>query len=346
MINGFYGLATRALHVLDGETAHGVSLAALKAGLGPRQTTPDHACLATSVAGLSVSNPLGLAAGYDKNGEVADAMLATGFGFVECGAVTPRPQAGNPKPRVFRLSADRAVINRMGFNNDGLDVFTQRMQARSDRGGVVGVNLGANKDSEDRPGDYVKSLKALDGLCQFFTVNISSPNTPGLRDLQSADALDELLARVADARGQAPVFLKLAPDISDSSILDMVEAVRRHGLDGLILSNTTLARPDSLCSSHAGEAGGLSGRPLFQRSTQLLKAFREAAGPDMPIIGVGGVEDAETAWAKIRAGANLVQLYSALVYKGPGLVGEIKRGLVDRLQAEGFSSVSEAVGTL
>ena len=344
-MSGLYSLATRALRVLTPEDAHKVGLLGLRLGLGPRQNGADDPRLAVSLAGLDLPNPVGLAAGFDKNADAPDALLKAGFGFVECGAVTPRPQPGNAKPRVFRLSEDRAVINRMGFNNNGLEAFKARLEARQHRSGVVGVNLGANKDSTDRAGDYTLALKELKGSAGFFTINISSPNTPGLRNLQSADALDDLLARVAGVRGSAPVFLKVAPDIDEGEIDRMVMAVRAHGLDGIIVSNTTLARPDSLLSEQAQEAGGLSGRPLFERSTQLLRLFRQAAGPDLPLIGVGGVENAETAWAKVKAGANAIQLYSALVYEGPGLVQSIKAGLVERLHAEGFASISEAVGT-
>jgi dihydroorotate dehydrogenase len=344
-MSGVFDLAGKALHLLPPETAHRVGIEALKRGVGPRGGEDDPV-LRTNLAGLELSNPVGLAAGFDKNAEAPDALLRAGFGFVECGAVTPRPQPGNPKPRVFRLEADHAVINRMGFNNEGLDLFRARLEARAGRPGLIGVNLGANKDSEDRAGDYVTCLKALDGLAGFFTVNISSPNTPGLRDLQAADALEDLLSRVATARGEmtakAPVFLKVAPDIADEEAESMVETVRRHGLDGVIVSNTTLARPESLCSIYRGEAGGLSGRPLFERSTALLRRFREAAGPDMPLIGVGGIEDGETAYAKIRAGAQALQLYSALVYGGPGLVTRIKRELAALLKRDGFASVDEA----
>lgn len=346
----FHNFATAALRLLPPEDAHQLGLLGMRLGLGPKQVEPDDPRLRVSLAGLDMPNPVGLAAGFDKNAQAPDALLQAGFGFVECGAVTPRAQPGNPRPRVFRLTEDQAVINRMGFNNTGLDVFRARLERRLHRPGIVGVNLGANKDSSDRAEDYATALTQLDGLVGFFTINISSPNTPGLRNLQSADALEDLLGRVAEARaaqadGLAPIFLKVAPDIEEAEIERMVRAVRTHKLNGIIVSNTTLARPDSLQNIHAAEAGGLSGRPLFERSTHMLKLFRQAAGTDMALIGVGGVENAATAWAKIRAGANAIQLYSALVYAGPGLVQSIKTGLVERLQAEGFGSISEAVGT-
>lgn len=349
-MSAIHNFAAGVLRLFPPEDAHQLGLLGLRLGLGPKQVEPDDPRLRINLAGLDMPNPVGLAAGFDKNAQAPDALLQAGFGFVECGAVTPRAQPGNPRPRVFRLTEDHAVINRMGFNNAGLDKFRARLETRRHRPGVVGVNLGANKDSSDRAEDYATALAQLDGLASFFTINISSPNTPGLRNLQSADALDDLLGRVAEARAAqtdatAPVFLKVAPDIEESAIERMVMAVRTHKLNGIIVSNTTLARPESLQNAHAGEAGGLSGRPLFERSTHMLKLFRQAAGPDLPLIGVGGVENADTAWAKIRAGANAIQLYSALVYAGPGLVQSIKAGLLDRLQAEGFGSISEAVGT-
>ncbi|MCW5725127.1 MAG: quinone-dependent dihydroorotate dehydrogenase [Maricaulaceae bacterium] len=340
-----HDLAARALRLLPPETAHSASLVGLRLGLGPKQRAADDPVLRTRLAGLDLPNPVGLAAGYDKNAEAPDALLAMGFGFVECGAVTPRPQAGNPRPRLFRLTEDKAVINRMGFNNAGLAAFKARLSARAGRPGVVGVNLGANKDSDDRAADYVQGLSGLDGLAGFFTVNISSPNTPGLRALQGKDALDDLLGRVMAARGAAPVFLKVAPDIGAADVAVIADAVKAHGVDALIVSNTTIERPASLKSRHAAEAGGLSGLPLLARSTALLKEFRAALGPEIPLIGVGGIQCANCVMAKIRAGASAVQLYTALVYQGPGLVGRIKRDLAARLKAEGFSSVAEAVGT-
>jgi len=339
-----HDLIARALHVFEPETAHRFGVLGLKAGLGPRQLRRDHPMLATSIAGLDLPNPLGLAAGFDKNADAPDALLAAGFGFVELGAVTPRPQDGKPRPRIFRLASDRAVINRMGFPNQGLDQFEARLRRRQGRGGMVGVNLGANLDSEDRIADYVACLDRLKDLAQFFTVNISSPNTPGLRNLQVEGVLDELLSAVAQVRGKAPVFLKIAPDIGDADVAGIVAALGRHGLDGIIVSNTSILRPENLTSPHMGEGGGLSGPPIFQRSTDLVRQFRRAAGPDLAIIGVGGIDSADTAYAKIRAGANAIQLYTGLIYQGPGLVQRIKSGLVKRLQADGFASVAEAVG--
>jgi len=336
--------ATGWLRGMDPERAHKLGMAGLKLGLGPRQRSADDPRLATRLAGIDLPNPVGLAAGFDKNAEAPDALLAMGFGFVECGAVTPRAQDGKPRPRIFRLEDDEAVINRMGFPNQGLSKFRGRLARRAGRGGVVGVNIGANLDSDDRIADYVTCLEALQGLAQFFTVNVSSPNTPGLRTLQSSGALDDLLHAVAGIRSTAPVFLKVAPDIEDSEAGVMVDAIARHGLDGIIVSNTSITRPESLKSPLMGEAGGLSGPPIFQRSTELVRAFRKAAGPELAIIGVGGVDSADAAYAKIRAGANAVQLYTGLVYHGPGLVQRIKAGLVERLQADGFASVSEAVG--
>jgi dihydroorotate dehydrogenase len=335
---------------LDPETAHRLTVKALTMGLGPRGGSDDP-ILATELAGLKLSNCVGLAAGFDKNAEAPDAMLAAGFGLVECGTVTPRPQAGNERPRLFRLSEDRAVINRMGFNNEGLDAFAARLQRRQGRGGVVGANIGANKDAEDRIADYVTGLTRLWPLADYFTVNISSPNTPGLRALQTRAALEELLGRLAVARkaatqkaGVRPVFLKVAPDLEEAEVGEIAEACLAHGIDGLIISNTTVARPASLRAATRREAGGLSGAPLFEPSTRVLGQFRAALAGRLPLIGAGGVGSGEQAYAKIRAGASAVQLYSAMVYEGPGLVGRIKRDLAQRLRADGFASVAEAVG--
>ena len=343
-----YDLAARALRTLDPEQAHTLTLAALKAGLGPRAHAADDPILAVTIAGLSLPNCIGLAAGFDKNAEVPDAMLNAGFGFVECGSVTPKPQPGSPKPRLFRLSEDGAVINRMGFNNAGLEAFASRLSARRARPGVVGANLGANKDSDDRIGDYVEGLKRLWGLASYFTVNVSSPNTPGLRALQTRAALDELLGRLGEVRqtleGRAPLFLKVAPDLEDAEIEGVAEACLANGVDALIVSNTTVARPASLRSAQREETGGLSGVPLFEPSTRVLQQFAAVSRGRLPLIGVGGVSSGADAYAKIRAGATAVQLYSAMVYAGPGLVTRVKRDLAARLRAEGFATVSDAVG--
>jgi dihydroorotate dehydrogenase len=338
--------ASKLLSYLPAESAHRLAIEGLKSGFGLRTKPSNESVLKTAIAGIELDHPVGLAAGFDKNAEVPDALLRAGFGFVEVGAVTPHPQVGNPRPRLFRLRRDQAVINRMGFNNDGLDAMKDRLRSRQDNAepGPVGVNLGANKDSEDRSADYVTCLKALSGLADFFTVNISSPNTPGLRNLQSAEALDDLLKRVNDVRWTEPVFLKIAPDIEAEDIETIVSAVLRHRISGLIVSNTTLARPDTLRSYNKAEMGGLSGKPLFDRSTALLKQVRKAAGADLPIIGVGGIDSAQAAYAKIRAGANVVQLYSALVYHGPGLAIRIRDGLAALLKADGYTSLSDAVG--
>ena len=343
-----HGIATRALRRLDPETAHTLTIAALKAGFGPKASqapTPD---LAVEIAGLSLPNGVGLAAGFDKNAEAPDAMLAAGFGFVECGTVTPLAQPGNPAPRLFRLTEDRGVINRLGFNNGGLEPYAARLAARPRRG-VVGANVGANKEASDRIGDYVTGLTRLWTLADYFTANISSPNTPGLRDLQAGDALQELLGRIAETRrgleardGRRPVFLKVAPDLKPIEIEQITETAVANGLDALIVGNTTLSRPARLLSPHAMETGGLSGAPLMDLSTRVLSQFRQAARGRIALIGVGGIASGADAYAKIRAGANAVQLYTAMIYQGPGLAPQIKRDLSRRLRADGFSSIAEA----
>ena len=345
-MSGVYGLATRLLRRLDAEDAHGLAVRALKLGLGPRGGRDDP-ILATGLAGLSLPNPVGLAPGFDKDAEVFAPMLRAGFGFVECGTVTPKPQAGNPRPRLFRLSEDRAVINRMGFNNRGLDAFGQRLARRGP--GIVGANIGANKDSPDRVVDYVTGLKRLWGKASYFAINVSSPNTPGLRALQTESALHDLLGRLAEAReslpaqGRAPLFLKVAPDLQGREVETIVETCVTYGLAGVMVSNTTVSRPP-LVSEFAGEAGGLSGAPLMELSTRILAEFAQAAAGRLALVGVGGISSGEDAYAKIRAGAAAVQLYSAMVFEGPGLVTQIKRDLAARLRADGFASVAEAVG--
>jgi dihydroorotate dehydrogenase len=332
-------LGAEALRKLDPETAHGWAIAALKTVPLPRPPADDP-ILQTTIAGLTLSNPVGLAAGLDKNAEALRGLSRLGFGFLECGSVTPVAQSGNPRPRLFRLSEDRAIINRMGFNNHGLEAFAAGLGDRP-KGVVVGGNLGANKDTEDKAADYVAGLQRLDGLADYFTVNISSPNTPGLRALQGREALDDLLGRVAEARGPAPVFLKIAPDLTAAEIGMIVEAALAHRIDALIVSNTTLERP-GLTAPEAGESGGLSGEPLKPFAARALQAAAGAATGRLPLIGVGGIASEADAWSRIRAGASAIQLYSALIYEGPGLVGRIKRDLAARLRAEGFSSVSHA----
>lgn len=343
--------ATRALRLLDPETAHAAALNGLRLGLGPRVRGDKFPRLRTVLAGLDLPNPFGMAAGFDKNGEAPDALLAAGFGFVECGTVTPRPQTGNPRPRIFRLSQDRAIINRLGFNNKGLDGIADRLGARAYRRGVVGANVGANKDSEDRTGDYVRGLGRVWRHAAYVTVNISSPNTPGLRGLQERGALQDLLGRLGEARalleaahGPRPLLLKVAPDLDETAIGDIAALALDHRLDALIVSNTTLQRPAHLTSEWRDEAGGLSGQPLFQISTRVLRMFRQASDARLALIGAGGVESGLTALAKIKAGASAVQLYSALVYEGPSLVARLLDELDGLLAAEGFDSVSEAVG--
>ncbi len=337
------GPATWVLRRLDPETAH--RLAVLGLAFAPLPPAPqDDPILRTTLAGIPLPSPVGLAAGLDKNAEALAGLARLGFGFVECGSVTPRPQAGNPRPRLFRLTEDRAVINRMGFNNDGLEAFAARL-AKRPPGVVVGANLGANKDTEDKAADYVAGLIRLRGLADYFTVNVSSPNTPGLRALQGREALDDLLGRIAEARGpeRAPVFLKIAPDLTAAEIGMIVEAAVAHRIDGLIVSNTTLARPDSLRSRNRAESGGLSGAPLKAGARAALRAAAEASQGRLTLIAAGGVDSGEEAYARLRAGATAVQIYSALVYEGPGLVRRIKRDLAARLRADGFSSAAQAV---
>ena len=329
---------------LEAEPAHRATIAALK--LMPARTTVLAQSLRTEVAGLTFPSPVGLGAGFDKDAEVFDAMLGLGFGFVEIGTLTPRPQAGNAKPRLFRLAEDDAVINRMGFNNRGQIAARERLAKRDRRRGIVGVNIGANKDSPDRIGDYVQGLRTMSPVADYLTVNISSPNTPGLRALQDYGALDALLSAVREERddGGPPVFLKVAPDLQRGDATRMVRSVIDNRIDGIIVANTTVSRP-SLKSPFAGEQGGLSGAPLKALALDALRQFRSAAGGEVPLIGCGGISTADDAWERIRAGASLVQLYSAMVYEGPGIARRMAAGLERKLEESGFASIAEAVGS-
>lgn len=341
----WYSLLDLALSRLDAEAAHGLAIRALKTGLLPGDRRADAPSLTTKVWGRSLPNPIGLAAGFDKNAEVADAMLAQGFGLVEIGSVTPRPQEGNPRPRLFRLPHDRGVINRMGFPGHGLDAVRSRLAARPRRG-FVGVNIGANKDSVDRAADYVTGCVALAPYADYLVCNVSSPNTPGLRNLQGRTELAGLLKRVQDAIAAKPVPLvvKIAPDATDDDLDDIVFVCRDLRLDGIIIGNTTLSRPASLKSDRRAETGGLSGAPLTALSTEVLRKTARRVERQFPLIGCGGVGSGEDAYAKIRAGATLVQLYSAMVYEGPPLIRRIKDELAALLARDGFKSVADAVG--
>lgn len=335
------------LHRCDPETAHGLAILALRAGLAPRPGAYTSARLRTRLAGLDLPNPVGLAAGFDKNAVALGPLSRAGFGFIEAGAVTPRPQPGNPRPRLFRLPEDRAVINRFGFNNDGMAAVAARL-ARRPRDAVIGLNLGAGKDSDDRAGDFARVLAHCGAHLDFATVNVSSPNTERLRDLQGSEALAGLLAGVMAARDALPraipVFLKIAPDLDPDEIDEIARVAVDAGASGIIATNTTLAR-DGLQGAERVEAGGLSGKPLFERSTRVLARLARATGGRMPLIGVGGISTAEDAYAKIRAGASAVQLYSALVFEGLSLAGRVARGLDALLERDGFASVADAVGT-
>lgn len=340
--------ALAILHRCDPETAHGLSIRALQLGLAPLSGLHSTPRLATTLAGLTLPNPLGLAAGYDKNAEAVAPLIRAGFGFIEVGAATPRPQPGNPKPRLFRLTADRAAINRFGFNNQGMEAIAARLATRP-RGPVpVGLNLGANKDSTDRAADFARVLAVCGPHVDFATVNVSSPNTEKLRDLQGRAALSALLAGVMDTRAALarpiPVFLKIAPDLTDAELAEIADVALTSGLSGIIATNTTLSR-DGLQSPHRGETGGLSGAPLFERSTRVLARLSQLTDGKLPLIGVGGVATAEQAYAKIRAGASAIQLYTALVYGGLSLVPQILRGLDTLLAQGGFTNVAEATGT-
>lgn len=341
-----YNLARPFIFALDAEKAHGLTIAGLKAlPLGPAPKSDP--ILATTVAGLDFPNPIGMAPGFDKNGEVPDALIRMGFGYAEVGTLTPRAQPGNPKPRIFRLAQDKAVINRLGFNNQGQEKAAPRLKRMRGRmgKGVLGINVGANKDSANRIADYVIGVQNMAPLADYLTINISSPNTPGLRALQDKGALEELLAAVMDARGdhKVPVFLKVAPDLEPADIDDIVDVSIKQKIDALIISNTTITRP-ALQSSNKDETGGLSGAPLKELALQRLKDFRKASGGNIPLIGVGGIASAKDAYERIRAGACLIQLYSAMIYEGPTMARSMSCGLARLLKQDGFSSVADAVG--
>jgi dihydroorotate dehydrogenase len=340
-----YYLARPILFMADAEKAHNLSLAALKIAPIPALGS-ESPILAQNVAGMHFPNPVGLAPGYDKNAEVPVEIMRLGFGFAEVGTLTPLPQSGNAKPRLFRLVEDNAVINRMGFNNDGQAAAVGRLRNIPDNAlcGPLGINVGANKDSEDRIADYVTGVRDMAPYADYLTINISSPNTPGLRALQDKGALDDLLTRAMAARTDTtPVFLKVAPDLEPADIDDIVEVSMARGIAALIVSNTTISRPP-LTSKHAGEAGGLSGAPLRNLAQQRLIDFRKASGGKIPLIGVGGISSADDAYARIRAGASLIQIYSALVYEGPGLARTINKGLTRLLTRDGFANIADAVG--
>jgi dihydroorotate dehydrogenase len=351
MLAALYNLARPLLFSLDPERAHELTLKALEAGIYPRPAAPDDPCLATTAWGLTLSNPLGMAAGYDKDARVPDALLGMGLGHVEVGTVTPHPQSGNPHPRLFRLVRDRALINRLGFNNGGHAAALARLGRRR-RDGIVGVNVGANRDAADRAADYVSGVRAFYDVASYFTVNISSPNTPGLRDLQAPAALDDLLARVMEAREalisagapRRPIVVKLAPDIAEADLAPIVSVLVGRGVDGIAVSNTTLARDGLAEAALAKEAGGLSGRPLLRRSTAVLARIYLLTEGRIPLIGIGGIDSGVTAIAKIEAGATLLQLYTGLVYEGPSLLARIKAELVDYVRRERLTHIGEATG--
>ena len=348
-MSGYERFGLWALHRFEPETAHRLSLLALKAGVAPMPGLHTSPALETTLAGMRLPNPVGLAAGYDKNAEVVDALARAGFGFVEAGAITPRPQPGNPKPRLFRLTQDRAIINRMGFNNEGMAVAAERLARRTRAHPVpVGLNLGANKDSDDRAGDFVRVFETCGAHVDFVTVNVSSPNTEKLRDLQGPEALKALLTRVFEARDAmdkyTPVFLKIAPDLNDDELEAIVEVARSVRLDGIVATNTTIQRK-GVRDRRRKEQGGLSGQPLFEKSTRVLAKLSALTQGHLPLIGVGGIGSAEDAYAKITAGASAVQVYSALVFHGLSLVDDIARGLETLLARDGYANVSEAVGT-
>jgi dihydroorotate dehydrogenase len=346
-VSALFGLGHSLLLALPPERAHDLAVKSLELGLYPRAEAPDDKRLAQRLFGLDFPNPLGMAAGFDKNGLVPGPLLGMGFGFVEVGTLTPRAQSGNPSPRMFRSSADRAVINRLGFNNDGQAAALARLKQDRPRG-IVGINLGAGRDSPDRIGDYVEGIARMAEVASYFTVNISSPNTPGLRDLQAPDALDGLLVRVQQAREALtkapPLLVKLAPDLAEDDLPEVVRVILARGVDGIIVSNTTLARAGLREQGFARETGGLSGRPLFARSTRMLARVYQLSEGKLPLIGVGGIDSGEAALAKIEAGASLIQLYTGLVFEGPGLIGSIKQALLAAMEQGGHATLAPMVG--
>jgi dihydroorotate dehydrogenase len=351
MLSAVYGLARPLLHALPPEQAHELTLRSLELGIYPRVRGQDDARLSVSAFGLDLPNPIGIAAGFDKDARVVDAMLGMSFGFAEIGTVTPQPQAGNPAPRVFRLAGDRALINRLGFNNAGHAAALARLQRRS-TSGIVGVNVGANKDAPDRAADYVAGIRLFYDVASYFTVNISSPNTPGLRDLQAPAALDDLLLRVLAARAELmvagkprrPIVVKLAPDLAEVDLPPVTEVLMARGIDAIAIGNSTLARTGLRTSALAQEAGGLSGRPLFTRSTVMLARVWLLTGGRIPLIGIGGIDSANTALAKIEAGATLLQLYTGLVFEGPALISRIKAAMVLYVDHRGLARIGDASG--
>jgi dihydroorotate dehydrogenase len=345
-MNALFGLGQALLHALDPERAHDLAVKSLELGLYPRAAAPDDPRLAQTVWGLKFRNPIGMAAGFDKDARVFAPLLATGFGFVEIGTLTPKSQKGNPSPRIFRSAADGAIINRLGFNNEGQAAALPRLAGR--RTGMVGVNIGAGKDSEDRIADYVSGIARMSPVADYLTINISSPNTPGLRDLQAPEALAALLARVQEARASGakrpPLLVKLAPDLADADLPEIVRVIQAHGVDGVMVSNTTLSRDGLKDRSFAAETGGLSGRPLFTRATRMLARVYKLTEGKLPLIGVGGIDGGAAAVAKIRAGATLLQLYTGLVFEGPRLIGDIKQALLKAMQEAKTESLGSLIG--
>ena len=345
-MNALFGLGQAVLLAFDPERAHELAVKTLELGIYPRASGPDDARLRQTVFGLDFPNPIGMAAGFDKDARVPRELLSMGFGFVEVGTLTPKPQAGNPSPRIVRSAPDRAIVNRLGFNNDGHDAALARLRSRP--AGIIGVNIGAGKDSADRAADYVQGIERFRDVASYFTVNISSPNTPGLRDLQAPEALDALLARVQEARRAAspspPLLVKLAPDLADEDLPAIISVILARGADGIVVSNTTLARDGLRDAAFARESGGLSGRPLFNRATRMLACVFQLTEGKVPLVGVGGIDSTETAIAKLEAGATLIQLYTGLVFQGPGLIARLKSGLLHAIEAARADSLKPLIG--